>query len=215
MKVLAINGSPRVNGNTAAAIEVVKEELVLHGVELERFDLGLNIVRSCAACNHCARIKKGLCLYNDDLVNEGIKKIAESDGLILASPVHYSGISGTMKSFLDRVFYASSRAPVNPLRHKTASAFVCVRRAGGLPAFQSLMNYLTYAEMVIATGSYWPVIYGAAPGEVLQDTEGMAVLKEIARNMAWIMKNLKDGKEAPPQKVPKQAMNFIRNENSR
>ncbi len=210
MKVLAINGSPNVKGNTATAIEIVKEEFALHGVELERFDLGLNVVRGCAACNHCMRAKNGLCLYDDDIVNEGIKKIAEVDGLILASPVHYSGISGTMKSFLDRVFYASSRAPVNPFRHKTASAFVCVRRAGGLPAFQSLLNYLTYAEMVIATGSYWPVIYGAAPGEVLQDTEGMFVLKEITRNMAWIMKNQKDGKETAPQKEPKQFMNFIR-----
>ncbi len=210
MKVLAINGSPHVNGNTTAGIELFKEELALYGIELERYDLGLNVIRGCTACGHCVRTKDGFCVFDDDGVNEGIKKISEADGLILGSPVHYSGISGTMKSFLDRAFYAASRAPVNPFRHKVAAAFVCVRRAGGLPAVQSLLHYLTYAEMVLATGSYWPVLYGAASGEVLQDTEGTAVIREIARNMAWIMKNLKDGKEAPPEKQAKQSMNFIR-----
>ena len=210
MKVLAINGSPHIHGNTSTGIELVNEELALHGIELEKFDLGLQVIRGCTACNHCAKTKSGKCVFDDDAVNEGIERLMQADAVLLASPVHYSGITGTMKSFLDRAFFATSRAPVNPFRHKVAAAFVCVRRAGGLPAFQSLLHYLSYAEMILATGSYWPVLYGAAPGEVLKDQEGTAVLKEISRNMAWILKNMKSGTTPPPKKEPKPSMNFIR-----
>lgn len=209
MKVLAINGSPRPSGNTSRAVRLFLEEIEKQGIETEVINLGTDIIRGCTACGHCIKTKDNRCVFGEDGVNEGIQKMMEADGILLASPVHYSNISGTMKSFLDRAFFAISRAE-NPLRHKVGAALVCVRRAGGVPAWQALNNYLGYSEMILATGSYWPMVYGAAPGEAEQDTEGTAVIKETARNMAWLLKMKADSDVPAPEWQSKKPMNFIR-----
>ena len=134
-----------------------------------------------------------------------------SDGILLGSPVHFSGISATMKAFLDRAFYVST-SNGNLFRHKVGAGVVAVRRSGGTPAFQQLNNYLLYAEMLLPTSSYWNVIHGRVPGEVAQDAEGVQVMRTLGRNMAWLLKLAAEGKgaAAEPQREEKIATNFIR-----
>jgi multimeric flavodoxin WrbA len=135
----------------------------------------------------------------------------EADGILLGSPVHYSGISAEMKAFLDRAFYVTS---VNDfmLRHKVGAAVAAVRRSGGLPAFGQLNNYLNYSEMIIPTSNYWNVIYGTDPGDILKDEEGKQILRILGRNMAWLMKTIAYGRGRieEPAFEPKVYTNFIR-----
>lgn len=133
----------------------------------------------------------------------------ESDGILLASPVHYASVAGNMKSFLDRVFYTSG-ANKNLFRHKVGASLVAVRRSGGLPAFNVLNNYLTYSEMIIPTSNYWNVIHGTTPGDILKDEEGIQVLRVLGKNMAWIMKIINESKISAPDQEKKQVTNFIR-----
>jgi multimeric flavodoxin WrbA len=146
-----------------------------------------------------------------DPVNELIQKMKEADGIILASPVYYSAIAGTMKSFLDRAFYVSG-ANDQMLRHKVGAAVVAVRRSGGMPTFHQLNNYLLYSEMLLPTSNYWNVIHGRAPGEVTQDLEGVQIMRVLGKNMAWLMKLVQHGKESvpPPEREQKTLFNFIR-----
>jgi len=134
-----------------------------------------------------------------------------ADGILLGSPVHYSAVAGTMKSFLDRAFYVTG-CNGSMLRHKVGAAVVAVRRSGGLPAFNQLNNFLCYSEMLLPTSNYWHVIHGARPGEVTKDEEGMQIMRTLGRNMAWLMKLVEHGKGAiaPPAPESKVWMNFIR-----
>lgn len=211
MKVVAINGSPRKNGNTYEAIKNVAKELEKENIEVEIIHIGNKVIRGCVACGGCARNMNERCTYEKDEVNELIQKMKEADGIILGSPVHYSAIAGTMKSFLDRVFYVAS---VNGglFRHKVGASIVAVRRSGGLPTFDQLNNYINYSEMVMPTSNYWNVAYGTAPGEAVKDEEGMQIMSVLGQNMAWIMKLIEFGKDKieEPQKQKKTFMNFIR-----
>jgi multimeric flavodoxin WrbA len=121
----------------------------------------------------------------------------KADGILLGSPVHYADISGAMKSFLDRAFYVTS---VNNrmLRHKVGGSVIAVRRSGGVSAFSTLNNYLLYQEMFLAGSNYWNVIHGTAPGEVAQDGEGQQIMRILGRNMAWLMKTVRLGRETLP-----------------
>jgi multimeric flavodoxin WrbA len=147
----------------------------------------------------------------DDEVNEYIQKMKLADGILLGSPVHFSAIGGTMKSFLDRVFYVTG-VNNSMLRHKVGAAVVAVRRSGGLPTFNQLNNFLCYTEMLLPTSNYWNVIHGTKPGEATQDEEGRQIMQTLGRNMAWLMKLVEHGKGtiAPPEKEGKIFMNFIR-----
>lgn len=209
MKVIAINGSPRKNGNTHHAIEMVFEQLRKEGIETEEIQIGNKAIRSCIACGKCREIP-GMChAFKDDGVNEAIEKMKEADGIILGSPVHYSGISGAMKCFCDRFFYASNGAP-EVLHHKVGAALTAVRRSGGIPAMDTLYKYLTYEEMMIATSNYWTVIYGLLPGETEQDLEGKDIMAQLGRNMVWQLKMREQGLKDAPPKIEKTRMNFIR-----
>ena len=209
MKVLAINGSPHKEGNTYHALRMVLEELEKEGIETEILTIGNTAVRSCIACNAC-RTKKGLCsAFKDDGVNEAVEKARQADGILLGSPVHYSGITGAMKCFCDRLFYVAS-ATDDILRHKVGAAVIAVRRAGGASALDTLYKYLEYPEMLIATSSYWSIAYGLAPGEVEQDEEGSDVLHILGRNMAWLLKMREQGLAYEPAFQEKRRMNFIR-----
>ncbi|MFT8313115.1 MAG: flavodoxin family protein [Clostridium sp.] len=210
MKVVAFNGSPNKNGNTYEAIKVVAEELEKENIEVEIVHVGNKVIRGCLACGGCSRNMNEKCVINDE-VNDWIQKMKEADGIILASPVHYSGIGGTMKSFLDRAFYVTS---VNNgmLRHKVGASVVAVRRSGGVSTFSQLNNYINYSEMVMPTSNYWNVAYGTAPGEVAQDEEGNQIMRVLGKNMAWLMKIVDFGKEhvEESKKEDKIFMNFIR-----
>ncbi|ACI20488.1 flavodoxin family protein [Thermodesulfovibrio yellowstonii] len=210
MKVVAFNGSPRKNGNTYHAIKVVAEELKKENIKVEIIQVGNKRIRGCIACYKCAKNKNEKCSINDE-VNEWIQKIKESDGIILGSPVYFSGIAGTFKCFLDRAFLVAS---VNDglFRHKVGAAVVADRRSGGVTTFDQLLHYLHYAEMIVPSSNYWNVIYGMNPGEVLKDEEGMQIMRIFGKNMAWTLKLVENGKDKiiNPEREAKIFTNFIR-----
>ncbi len=208
MKVLAINGSPHASGTTATALRLVTAELVDQQIEVEIVQVGHQAIHGCIACGKCSQPGAHGCMaFPEDAVNACIEKSRECDGILLASPVYYGGISGTMKCFLDRFFYAGAR-----LKYKVGASFVCLRRSGGTEALHQLHNYLHLAKVAIAPSQYWPVIHGNNSQEVLQDAEGVQILQTLGRNMAWAMLSLAEGGKAVPQ-PPKQTRvrtNFIR-----
>lgn len=210
MKVVAFNGSPRKNGNTHEAIITVAAELEKENIEVEIIHVGNKVIRGCMACGGCGRNMNERCVVNDE-VNEWIQKMKEADGIIIGSPVHYSAIAGTMKSFLDRAFYVAS-ANGGILRHKVGASVVAVRRSGGVAVFNQLNNYINYAEMIMPASNYWNVAHGTNPGEVTQDEEGMQIMRVLGKNMAWLMKVLDAGKAyvKENEKEGKIFTNFIR-----
>lgn len=209
MKVLAINGSPNAKGNTYHSLKIITASLDKQGIETEIFHIGKKPIRGCTACGVCAKKQNKQCVFDDDIVNLGIQKILEVDGIILGSPVHFSGMSGGMKSFLDRVFYVQG---VNNglFRHKVGSAIVTVRRSGEIATFDQLNHYLLYSEMVVPSGNYWTGIHGRTAGEVLEDEEGVQSLEVLANNMGWLMKVINQSNLEPPLRVEKKWTHFIR-----
>lgn len=211
MKVVAFNGSPNKNGNTWHAIRMVTEALEEEGIETEIFHVGNKAIRGCLACGQCAQKKDETCIQTNDPVNEWIQKMKAAEGIILGSPVHFSAIGGTMKSFLDRAFYVSG-VNGSMLRHKVGVSVAAVRRSGGLPTFNQLNNFICYSEMLMPGSNYWNIIHGALPGEAEQDLEGRQIMRMLGKNMAWLMKLVAHGKESilPPKRENKIKMNFIR-----
>lgn len=211
MKVIAVNGSPRKEGNTYHSLQAVGAELQKAGIEFEIIQVGNKAVRGCMACGMCAKNQDERCVIATDDVNEWIQKLKQADGIILGSPVHFSGIAATMKAFLDRAFYVAS---VNKgmLRHKVGATVVAVRRSGGVATFDALNHYINYAEMMMPGSNYWNVIHGTAPGEAAQDEEGQQIMRILGKNMAWLMKTLEAGKQSVPAIEPegKVFTHFIR-----
>jgi multimeric flavodoxin WrbA len=211
MKVVAFNGSPRKNGNTETALRIVLGELEKAGIETELIQVGKETIRGCVACHACIRKQDERCGTDSDPVNEWIQKMKEADGILLGSPVYFSGASGQMKAFLDRAFFVSM---VNGalLRHKVGAAVVAVRRSGGIPTLDTLNHFINYAEMMMPASNYWSVAHGLQPGEVEQDAEGMQIMEVLGRNMAWLMKVMEAGKREvpPPEAVQKVMTNFVR-----
>lgn len=211
MKVMAFNGSPKAEGNTFRALNMVTEQLEKEGIETQIIHVGNKAIRGCTACGQCRNNQDEKCVLPGDEVNDWLQLMKQADGLLLGSPVHYAAMGGTMKCFLDRAFYVSG---VNGglLRHKVGAAVVAVRRSGGLPAFNQLNNFLLYAEMLIPTSNYWNVIHGTSPGEVTQDQEGMQIMRVLGKNMAWLMKLVEHGKGkiTPPEPEAKTFTCFVR-----
>lgn len=210
MKVVAFNGSPRPNGNTYQALKLVLAELEKEGIEGEIIQVGDKVIRGCLACGKCVRNKNERCAIDDE-VNDWIQIMKEADGLILGSPIHYSGIAATMKAFLDRAFYVAS-ANGGLFRHKVGAAVAAVRRSGGVAAFDQLYHYLHYAEMFLPTSNYWNVIHGTRPGEASQDEEGVQIMRILGKNMAYLLKLIAQGKDKvlAPEQEKKVYTNFIR-----
>lgn len=211
MKVIAINGSPKKDGNCARSLARLGEGLGKEGIGFEVIHLGGEAIRGCTACGSCGRKKDGACVFADDAVNPAVKRMQAADGIVLASPVYYSGVAGTMKSFLDRAFYVAG-ASGGLFRHKAGAALVSVRRSGGSSALDCLNHYLNYSEMIVASSNYWNIVHGAKPGEAEQDAEGMQIVDVLAKNLAWILKMREaaaDGIPEPPR-ADKVFMNFIR-----
>ena len=211
MKVVGFNGSPRKKGNTACSLNTVFAELEKNGIETEMVQVGKENIHGCKACYACVKNQNEACAFGDDPVNEWIQKIKSADGIILGSPVHFSGVAGTMKSFLDRAFFVSS-VNGNLFRHKVGASVAAVRRSGGLPTIDTLNHYINYSEMVMPSSNYWNVAHGANPGQMEQDHEGKQIMTVLGRNMAWIMKTLEYAKKQVPAPAPvaKTMTNFIR-----
>ena len=211
MKVIAINGSPKKEGNTHHAMKIVLDELEKEGIAGEILHIGNKEIRGCLACGTCAKNRDGKCIQTKDPVNEWIAKMNEADGILLGSPVYFSSISGSMKSFLDRAFFVIS-ANNSLLRHKIGASVVAVRRSGGLPTMNSLNHYITYSEMIMPCSNYWNVAHGMNPGEMEQDGEGKQIMEVLGKNMAWLMKVMEVGKQKipAPERIPKTLTNFIR-----
>jgi len=211
MKVVAFNGSPHKNGNTALAMNAVLKELENEGIETEMIHVGKEKLHGCSACHGCVKNQDGKCVFKDDPVNEWIQKMVEADGILFGSPVYFSGVSGTIKSFLDRAFFVAS-ANGGLFRHKVGASVAAVRRSGGIPTIDALNKFISYAEMIMPTSNYWTVAHGCQSGEVEQDHEGMQIMSVLGRNMAWIMKIIEHGKEQipAPEPVTKTWTNFIR-----
>lgn len=209
MKVIAFNGSPNANGNTFYAIRLVADELELEGISCEIVQVGNHVIRGCTGCNGCMRNGDDRCVFDTDSVNEWISKMKDADGIIIGSPVYFSGIAGTMKSFLDRAFYVASRGM---LRHKVGASVVAVRRSGGVTTFDQLNHYINYAQMLVPTSNYWNVIHGRTPGEAVQDDEGRQIMRVLGKNMAWLLKLAASGKSAvtAPELEKKVFTHFIR-----
>lgn len=210
MKVVAFNGSPKKDGNTYNAIKAVSDQLAKDNIEVEIIHVGNKQVRGCVACGGCSRNMNEKCTIQDE-VNDWIQKMKEADGIIIGSPVYFSGIAGTMKSFLDRAFYVAS---VNNgmLRHKAGAAVVAVRRSGGVAVFDQLNHYINYSEMLMPASNYWNVAHGTAPGEVSQDHEGIQIMQVLGKNMAWLLKLVENGKDQV-DKCPREKKvftNFVR-----
>jgi multimeric flavodoxin WrbA len=211
MKVVAFNGSPRKKGNTTGCLNTVFEALNRAGIETEMILVGKNKIRGCMACYTCLEKQNEKCVYDDDPVNEWIQTMKAADGILLGSPVHFSGVAGTMKSFLDRAFFVSSMNG-NLFRHKVGASVAAVRRSGGLPTIATLNHYIHYSEMFMPSANYWNVAHGAEPGEMERDDEGKQIMEVLGRNMAWLLKVIEIGstKLSPPARVEKIATNFIR-----
>ncbi|MEI7523692.1 MAG: flavodoxin family protein [Mariniphaga sp.] len=211
MKVIAINGSPKKEGNTFQSLNMIGNELVANGVDFEILHVGHKLIQGCTACGKCAVNKDEECSIKSDDINKWIKLLKYADGIIIGSPVYYSGIAGTLKSFLDRVFYVSG-ANGNLFRHKVGASVVALRRTGGSSTLDSLNHYLSICEMIIVTSNYWNVIHGKSVGEVTQDMEGKQTMRVLGRNMAWLlkMKEATKGLIEEPAAEPKVATNFIR-----
>jgi len=211
MKVIAINGSPHKEGNTFHAFNMVGEELKAAGIEFEILHIGNKTIHGCIACNICAINRDEQCSIKTDMLNECVRKMKEADGILIGSPVYYSGIAGTMKCFLDRAFYVAG-SNGNLFRHKVGAALVAVRRSGGSATLDSLNHYLSYSEMMLATSRYWNIIHGTREGEAENDDEGKQIMHTLGKNMAWMLKMKEAAVETvvAPDTEKKVMTNFIR-----
>ena len=202
MKVLLINGSPRANGNTARALEEMVSVFSQEGIETEIVQVGNQPMRGCVACTAC--YKTGQCVV-DDIVNECAKKFEECDGMVVASPVYYASANGTLVSFLDRLFYSSHFDK----RMKVGASVAVARRGGCSATFDQLNKYFTITGMPIASSQYWNSVHGAAAGEALEDLEGLQTMRTLARNMAWMLRDLQ-AKNIPMGEDKKIKTSFVR-----
>lgn len=200
-----LNGSPRRNGNTSIALGEMEKIFVREGIETETIHLGNKDIRGCIACLSCKQ--KGKCVF-DDLVNEVAPKFEACDGLVVGSPVYYASANATLVAFLTRLFYSTSFDKTM----KVGASVVVARRGGLSAAFDELNKFFTIAGMPVASSQYWNSIHGAAPGEAVQDAEGLQIMRTLAVNMSFLMKSIALGKEkfGLPEKEPFQRTNFVR-----
>ena len=213
MKVLLLNGSPKANGNTAYALSQMAEVFTAEGVETEILHVGNQPIRGCIACGSCR--KTGKCVF-DDAVNQAAEAFRQADGLVAASPVYYASANATLVAFLDRLFYSTGFDK----RMKVGASVVVARRGGCSATFDELNKYFTISGMPVASSHYWNSVHGRAPGEAAQDLaavseiylEGIATVRNLAKNMTFLMKSIALGKEkfGLPELDPVSPTHFIR-----
>ena len=192
MKVLIINGSPRINGNCSQLIKEITKTFDGLGVKYEELRVGNKDIRGCTACNYC--YKGQGCVFKD-IVNETYPKLEAADGLIVVSPVYYASPNGTLISFLDRLF----RSHTFSLKMKVGAAFAVARRGGTSASFDVLNKYFTIAGMPVVSGDYWNNGFGREPGEIQKDEEGLRNARVVAKRMVFLMKAIKEAKDKYPE----------------
>ena len=206
MKVLLLNGSPHPHGCTFTALSEVAGTLEKNGIETEIFQIGNQPISGCIACGKCR--DTGKCVILDG-VNDFVEKAKSADGFVFGSPVYYASASGQISSFLDRAFYGKSAI----FEGKPGAAVVSCRRAGSTASLDQLNKYFTISGMPVVSSHYWNMVHGNTPEEVVQDKEGMQVMRTLGNNMAWLLKCIELGKAQGvsfPEKEPAQKTNFIR-----
>ena len=205
MKVLLIKGSPRANGCTFTALSEVAKTLEECGIETEIAQIGNKAIRGCIGCGGCKGKKR--CVFNDDLTNEMIDKMEQADGLIIGSPVYFASPNGNLISMLDRFFYAG-----DCFAHKPAAAVVSARRAGTTVSLDDLNKYFGIRQMPVVSSTYWNMVHGNSPEDVMMDKEGLQTMRNLGRNMAWMLKCIESGKKEgilPPAAESGSRTNFI------
>ena len=189
MKVLLINGSPHADGCVARALKEMETVFLSEGVETKTFQVGKAAVRGCIGCGACR--KTGKCAF-DDIVNEVAEEFRTADGIVLGTPVYYAHANGSLLAFADRLFYS---APFS--KHmKVGAAVASSRRAGSTSAFDDVNKYFTIAGMPVAPSTYWNEVHGFTAADVERDLEGLQTMRNLARNMTFLMKSIALGKEA-------------------
>jgi multimeric flavodoxin WrbA len=189
MKVVAFNGSARKDGNTAILVNTLFRELKKAKIETELVQLAGKKIPGCIACGKCFENKDKRCIIAGDVLNECIEKMLEADGIILASPTYFADISANMKALIERAGFVA-RANDDMFRRKVGASVVAVRRGGAIHAFDSMNHFFFISQMIVPGSSYWNVGIGLGPGEVKGDEEGLATMKTLGTNMAWLMKKL-------------------------
>ncbi len=189
MKVIAFNGSSRKEGNTSILLNLVLDELKAEGIETEIYSLAGKPIQGCIACFKCFEKKNKRCNVDKDIINECIQKMAEADGILLGSPTYFADVSASMKALIERCGMVG-RANADLYKRKVGAAVAAVRRAGGLNVFNSLNYFFTINEMIVPGSSYWNIGIGRQPGEVNNDAEGVQTMKNLGKNMAWLLKKI-------------------------
>lgn len=208
MKILLVNGSAKKDGCTYTALAEIEKVLQQEGLDTEIVCLGSSAIRDCIGCGQCNSKHPG-CVFDDDCINEIIAKAKEADGFVFGTPVYYAHPSGRILSALDRMFYAGKSA----FAHKPGAAIASARRAGTTASIDVLNKYFTIAEMPVVSSSYWNMVHGNKPEDVLQDLEGLQIMRNLGRNMAWMVKCIEAGKQqgiSIPENEYADKTNFIR-----
>lgn len=189
-KVLLVNGSPHFQGCTARAFDELEKTLHENGVETQRINIGNKDIRGCIACQYCRT--HGKCVFND-AVNETAPLLAEADGMVVGTPVYYAGSNGQLHAFMDRLFYSS--ATTVDKNQKVGATVVSSRRAGSTSAFDDLNHYFTISSMPVVSSTYWNEVHGFTAEDVETDLEGLQTIRNLGRNMAFLIKAIRDRKE--------------------
>lgn len=202
-KVLLINGSPKEKGCTFTALDEMIRIFTQEGIETELVHIGNRDVRGCVACGFCH--KNGKCAFND-IVNETAPKFEQADGLVIGTPVYYASPNGTLLSFMDRLMFSTHFS-----KHlKVGAAVVNARRGGNSASFDVLNKYFLISGMPVAPSTYWNMTHGFTPEDVMKDKEGLQTMRNLARNMAFMIKAIRDakGKYGIPRMESSEFTNF-------
>lgn len=203
-KVLLLNGNPKVDGCVARAFDEIENVLHENGIETERVNIGNKNIRGCIACNYCR--EHGKCVFND-LVNETAPAFAEADGLIVGTPVYYAGANGQCHAFLDRLFYSTAGTIDKTM--KVGATVVSSRRAGSTSAFDDINKFFTICSMPVVSSTYWNEVHGFSASDVEADLEGLQTMRNLARNMAFMVKAIRDRKKV--EGIPEQERGIFTN----
>ncbi|OGR34885.1 MAG: FMN reductase [Desulfovibrionales bacterium GWA2_65_9] len=191
MKVLAINGSARINGNTAIMLNMALATMALEGIETELVQLGPKGLQGCIACYKCFENKDKRCAVDEDRLNGYIEKMLAADGILLGSPTYFADVTTNMKSLMDRAGMVS-RANADMFQRKAGAAVVTARRGGAIHTFDTLNHFFLITQMVVPGSSYWNMGYGREPGQVSGDEEALATMRTLGQNMSWLLKKIAD-----------------------
>jgi multimeric flavodoxin WrbA len=189
MKVVAFNGSPRKDGNTFIALNIILDELKNEGIQTELFQIGSENVKGCNVCLICKKTKDGFCAIKDDSVNKALSAIYEAEGFIIGSPTYFGSLTPQTKALIDRVGYCS-RSGGSLLKRKVAAGIAIARRAASVNVCHQINNLFDLGQCIIPTSTYWNIGIAEAKGEIMEDKEGVETFKTLGQNMAWVLNKL-------------------------